>query len=76
MLPLSSAIWPLMYRTLWDVGKRLEASCVHAAASAGFDMLMYTSAVRSKGRQGLLRSNSQPAEPGAAAGVLLWLLDV
>lgn len=46
MLPLSSAICPLMYSTLWDVGKRLAASCVQAAASAGFDMLVYTSAVR------------------------------
>lgn len=31
---------------------------MHAAASAGFDMLMYTSAVGSKGRQGLLMRNA------------------
>ncbi|TNN58659.1 Calmodulin [Liparis tanakae] len=47
-LPLSSAIWPLMYSTLWDVGKRLAASCVHAVASAGFDMPVYTSATRGR----------------------------
>ena len=46
MFPLSSAICPLMYSTLWDVGKRLAASCVQAEASAGFDMPVYTSAVR------------------------------
>lgn len=44
--PLSSAICPLIYSTLWEVGKRLAASCVQAVASAGFDMLVYTSAVR------------------------------
>lgn len=45
MLPFSSAIWPLMYIMLWEVGHRFAASWVHAVASAGFDMPMYTSAV-------------------------------
>lgn len=45
MFPRSSATWPRMYRTLWDIGKRLAASWVQAVASAGFPMPMYTSAV-------------------------------
>ncbi|KAK0132544.1 Calmodulin [Merluccius polli] len=43
-LPRSSATWPRMYSTLWEVGKRLAASCVHAVASAGLHMPTYTSA--------------------------------
>lgn len=38
--PRSSATWPRMYSTLWDIGKRLAASWVQAVASAGFPMLM------------------------------------
>lgn len=40
MFPRSSATWPRMYRTLWDMGKRLAASWVQAVASAGFPMPM------------------------------------
>lgn len=43
-LPRSSATWPRVNSTLWDMGNRLAASWVQAVASAGLPMPMYTSA--------------------------------